>query len=318
MRSFNSLTEREVLALAISLEEEDGRIYGDFAESLRETYPATAQVFKGMQQEEIEHHGKLMDLYRKQFGDHVPLIRKQDVKGFVKRRPIWLQKSLGLDEMRRMAESLEMETRLFYQRSAARTSDLNMRQLLLDLAEAERGHIAAAEKLTEEHLTEPALHEEDEARRRLFLLQVVQPGLAGLMDGSVSTLAPLFAAAFATQKPHEAFLVGIAASVGAGISMGFAEALSDDGSLTGRGHPLIRGVVCGVMTALGGLGHTLPYLIPSFWPATIVAMIVVAIELASISYIRHKYMDTPWLSATVQVVLGGTLVFLAGILIGKS
>lgn len=317
MRSFNSLTEREVLALAISLEEEDGRIYGDFAESLRETYPATAQVFKGMQQEEIEHHACLMDLYRKQFGDHVPLIRKQDVKGFVKRRPIWLRKP-GIDEMRKMAESLEIETRLFYQRSAARTSDLNMRQLLLDLAEAERGHIAAAEKLSEEHLTEPALHEEDEARRRLFLLQVVQPGLAGLMDGSVSTLAPLFAAAFATTNAHKAFLVGIAASVGAGISMGFAEALSDDGSLTGRGHPLIRGLVCGLMTALGGLGHTLPYLIPYFWTATIVAMIVVAIELASISYIRHKYMDTPWLSATVQVVLGGTLVFLAGILIGKS
>lgn len=270
-----------------------------------------------MQLEEIEHHGKLMDLYRKQFGDHVPLIRKQDVKGFVKRRPIWLRKP-GIDEMRKMAESLEIETRLFYQRSAARTSDLNMRQLLLDLAEAERGHIAAAEKLSEEHLTEPALHEEDEARRRLFLLQVVQPGLAGLMDGSVSTLAPLFAAAFATTNAHKAFLVGIAASVGAGISMGFAEALSDDGSLTGRGHPLIRGLVCGLMTALGGLGHTLPYLIPYFWTATIVAMIVVAIELASISYIRHKYMDTPWLSATVQVVLGGTLVFLAGILIGKS
>jgi len=318
MRSFDSLTEREILALAISLEEEDGRIYGDFAENLREAFPSTAEVFKGMQQEEIEHHGRLTEMYRQRFGEHIPLIRKQDVKGFVKRRPVWLYNSLGLEVMRKTAESLEAETRLFYQKAAARTSDLGVRQLLLDLAEAERGHIAAAEKLTEQHLTDPALHEEQEAQRRLFVLQIVQPGLAGLMDGSVSTLAPLFAAAFATHDSHKAFLVGLAASVGAGISMGFAEALSDDGSLTGRGHPLLRGVVCGAMTAVGGLGHTLPYLIGNFRVATGASIIVVVFELGAISYIRHRYMDSPWVSATLQVIIGGLLVFLAGILIGTS
>lgn len=319
MRSFDSLSEREVLALAISLEEEDGRIYGDFAESLKEAFPATAEVFSGMRQEEIEHHARLVAMFRERFGEHIPLVRKQDVKGFVKRRPVWLSKGLGVETMRRTAESLECETRQFYQRAAERTSDLGIRQLLLDLAEAEKGHIAMAEKLTEEHLTDNALHEEDEARRRLFVLQVVQPGLAGLMDGSVSTLAPLFAAAFATHnRHHDAFLVGIAASVGAGISMGFAEALSDDGTLTGRGHPLIRGVVCGLMTAIGGLGHTLPFLILDFHIATAVAIVVVIAELAAISYIRHRYMDTPWFSATVQVGLGGLLVFITGILIGKA
>ena len=319
MRSFNSLSERDVLALAIHQEEEDGRIYGDFAEALREQYPATAEIFIGMQKEEADHRHRLAEMYRQKFGEHIPLIRKQDVKGFVHRRPVWMIRPLGLDTVRRTAESMEAETRNFYLRAAERTSDMAIRQLLIDLAEAERGHIHAAEKLTEEHLTPAAVHEEDEAKRRLFVLQVVQPGLAGLMDGSVSTLAPLFAAAFASHGDHWfPFKVGLAAAAGAGISMGFAEALSDDGTLTGRGHPYIRGVVCGLMTTLGGIGHTLPYLIRDLRIANIIAAVVVLIELLSISYIRKRYMDTPLISATIQVVVGGILVFLTGILIGVS
>ena len=138
------------------------------------------------------------------------------------------------------------------------------------------------------------------------------------MDGSVSTLAPLFAAAFATGNTWATFLVGMAASVGAGISMGLAEGLSDDGKLTGRGHPMIRGIAAGVMTAVGGLGHTLPYLIPHFQTATAVAIIVVFFELGVISWVRYKYMDTPFLKAAFQIAVGGFLVFLTGILIGNA
>ena len=260
-KTFKDLSEREILALAISLEEEDGRIYGDFAEGLRQEYPATAKMFEDMQAEESEHRRRLIETYRERFGDHIPLIRRQDVRGFVQRRPVWLMRPLGISVVRKQAEMMELETRRFYERSVERVTDASIRKLLGDLAEAERKHAAAAESLEHQHLTSEALREEESSGRRLFLLQIVQPGLAGLMDGSVSTLAPLFAAAFATKNSWDAFLVGLAASVGAGISMGFAEALSDDGTLTGRGHPWVRGLVCGLMTTAGGIGHTLPYLI---------------------------------------------------------
>jgi erythrin-vacuolar iron transport family protein len=318
VRSFDSLSEREVLALAIALEEEDEKIYADFADGLKETFPASAAVFEGMREEEVGHRQRLLDLFRQKFGEHIPHIRRDDVKGFVKRKPVWLARPLGLDVVRKQAESMEVETRMFYERAAARSDDASVRQLLDNLAMEERGHEAAAEELGREQLTRSAREKEDEASRRLFVLQVVQPGLAGLMDGSVSTLAPVFAAAFATHRSHDALLVGLAASIGAGISMGFAEALSDDGSLTGRGHPWLRGFVCGMMTMLGGIGHTLPYLIPSFYSATAVAAVVVLVELAAISYIRYRYMDTPPLSATFQVVLGGVLVFLTGVFIGSA
>jgi erythrin-vacuolar iron transport family protein len=318
MRSFESLDEREILALAVSLEEEDERIYADFAEGLRHTFPASAEVFDGMREEEAGHRRRLLELYREKFGDHIPLIRRQDVKGFVKRRPVWLVRPLGLEAVRREAESMEVETRQFYLRAAARARDAGVRQLLDDLAEEELTHEHRAEELERAKLTSETRSEEDEARRRLFLLQIVQPGLAGLMDGSVSTLAPVFAAAFATRNTHAAFAVGLAASFGAGISMGFAEALSDDGTLTGRGHPLLRGVVCGLMTALGGLGHTLPFLIPAFHVALTVALMVVIAELAVISWVRHRYMETPTVSAALQVALGGALVCAAGVLIGVS
>src|SRR5437762_3184617 len=228
MKNFNDLSEREVLALAISLEEEDERVYADFAEGLKDNYPASGSLFDAMRSEESSHRRRLIELYREKFGEHIPLIRRQAVKG------------------------------------------------------------------------------------------IVQPGLAGLMDGSVSTLAPVFAAAVATRSTWAAFLVGMAASIGAGISMGFAEALSDDGTLTGRGHPWLRGSICGAMTALGGLGHTLPFLIPAFRVAMIVAFGVVLVELATITWIRHRYMDTPTVSAALQVGLGGALVFITGVLIGSS
>lgn len=316
MRSFESLSEREVLALAVSLEEEDERIYADYAEELRQDFPATAQMFDAMRQEESEHRRRLIELYRSKFGEHIPLIRRNDVKGFVNRRPIWLTRPLRLDAIRKEAATMEVETRRFYEKSADRAQDASIRQLLNDLAQEERAHEYRAEELSD--LDPAARNQEEQANRKLFVLQIVQPGLAGLMDGSVSTLAPVFAAAFATRNTHTAFAVGLAASIGAGISMGFAEALSDDGSLTGRGHPWIRGLVCGLMTALGGIGHTLPFLIGNFNIAFVVAVVVVLAELGTISWIRHRYMESPWLSATLQVVLGGILVFLAGVLIGES
>jgi rubrerythrin len=314
MRTFDSLTEREILALAISLEEEDARIYGDFANGLEENYPQQAEKFREMRREEDGHRHRLLGLYRTRFGEHVPLIRRQDVRGFVDRKPVWLVRPLGLKTVQKTAESMEVETRQFYEAVCRRTTDTGIRQLLGDLAEEERNHAHTAEEIGLTKLSE----DEKSQQKRLFLLQVVQPGLAGLMDGSVSTLAPLFCAAFATHSSKETFLVGLAAGVGAGISMGFAEALSDDGSLTGRGHPWARGAVCGLMTTLGGIGHTLPYLIPNYKTATGIAVVVVLVELGVISWIRHRFMDSPLKSALFQVALGGLLVFLAGILIGRS
>ena len=317
-RNFKDLSEREILALAISLEEEDGRIYADFAEGLRETYPATAKMLEEMRAEESEHRNSLLETFRQRFGEHIPLIRRQGVKGFVDRRPVWLVRPLGLNAVRKQVELMEMETQRFYERALQRVTDASVRQLLGNLEEVERQHYALAESLEQKALTPAVREEEETTRRRLFVLQIVQPGLAGLMDGSISTLAPLFAAAFATRSSSAAFLVGLAASVGAGISMGFAEALSDDGSLTGRGHPWLRGLVEGLMTTAGGIGHTLPFLIPNFRLAISAAIVVVACELMAISYIRHRYMDTPFLSAALQVIVGGVLVFISGILIGSS
>jgi rubrerythrin len=317
VKRFADLNEQEILALAISNEDEDNRIYRSFAGALRESYPDTAEMYDKMAQEEIEHRDMLLDLHRKKFGDFLPLIRRQDVKGFVARRPIWLNRQLGLDAARKFAEGMEYETARFYRRAAQSASDDAVRDLLQRLAAAEDKHGKLAHELGE-MITPKARAAEDQAANRMFMLQYVQPGLAGLMDGSVSTLAPLFAAAFATHNTWSTFLVGLAAAIGAGISMAFAEALSDDGSLTGRGAPVVRGAVCGAMTAVGGLGHALPYLIPHFYVATSLAFAVVAVELAVISWIRTRYMDTPFLQAAFQVVVGGVLVFVAGIIIGSS
>lgn len=318
MRDFSDLTEREILALAIANEEEDGRIYLDIADGLRTDYPASAKVFSEMAAEEGEHRRRLLEVYRGKFGEHIPLVRRQDVRGFIHHKPVWQMLPLNLKAVRELAESMETETQAFYRRAAARSEDVTIRKLLGDLADAEVEHEHRADRLVQENLTEEALANEDAKARQAFVLRVIQPGLAGLMDGSVSTLAPVFASAFASNNTWEAFLVGLAASVGAGISMGFAEALSDNGSLTGRGAPLLRGVITGLMTTAGGIGHTLPFLIPAFWPAMIVAMAVVVVELAMISWIRWKYMDTPPLSATLQVAFGGAMVFAVGILIGSS
>src|SRR5712692_2865450 len=317
MKNFDDLCEREILALAISLEEEDERVYADYAEGFRQEFPASAAVFDGMRLEESSHRRRLIDLYQRKFGDHIPLIRRQDVKGFVKRRPIWLARPLRLEAVRSQASAMEVESRHFYEKAAAQAHDASIRQLLDDLAQEERSHEHRAEELEKDKLQPDVRRQEEEARRKLVVLQIVQPGLAGLMDGSVSTLAPVFAAAFATRNTWTAFVVGLAASVGAGISMGFAEALSDDGSLTGRGKPWLRGIVCGLMTALGGIGHTLPYLIKQFSVATTIAVAVVLVELGVITWVRHRYMETPSFSAAVQVALGGAIVFFTGVLIGS-
>lgn len=318
MKNFSDLSEKEILALAISLEEEDHRIYSEFAEGLREAYPDSAKVFDIMSQEENGHRHRLLTLYQKKFGSHIPLIRRQDVKGFVERKPVWLSKPLGIDIVRKQSEIMEIETQRFYDKAAQHTTDAAIRQLLGDLSAEEHKHQLRAEQLGEQFITPAVKEREKKSAHRLFVLQIVQPSLAGLMDGSVSTLAPVFAAALATKDSWQAFLVGLAASIGAGISMAFAEAVSDNGSLTGRGNPWLRGASCGVMTTLGGLGHTLPFLISDFWTAMTVSGIVVIFELAAISWIRNKYMDTPFLQAAFQVVVGGLLVFATGLFIGSA
>jgi rubrerythrin len=317
-KTLKELSAQEVLALAIQAEEEDGRIYADLAERVGKDYPATAKTLETMRDEENGHRHRLIELYRKRFGEHIPLVRRQDVKGFITRRPLWMNPVVTGAMIRREVETMEEESRNFYQASIAQTSDAAVRQLLGDLAAEETRHYELAEEMDEQQKASGAAEKEDASERRRFVLQIVQPGLAGLMDGSVSTLAPVFAAAFATGKPFYAFLVGMAASLGAGISMGFAEALSDDGVLSGRGHPLARGIVCGLMTTAGGIGHTLPFLISNFHLAMTIAVAVVAVELAVIAWVRHRYMDTPLLSAAFQVIVGGTLVFIVGILIGSA
>ncbi|MFT4707872.1 MAG: rubrerythrin [Paracoccaceae bacterium] len=317
-KRFKDLSEQEILALAISSEEDDARIYRGYAEHLRNDYPSSSTIFDEMAAEEDGHRQKLIDLHQERFGQVIPLIRREHVSGFYARRPVWLVENLALETIRSEAHAMESEAARFYHAAAARTPDAKTRKLLGDLAAAEAGHQATATQLEAKHLNDDSRSSEDETAKRKFLLTWIQPGLAGLMDGSVSTLAPIFATAFATQDTWTTFLVGVAASVGAGISMGFTEAASDDGELSGRGSPFKRGIASGVMTTLGGLGHALPYLITDFWTATIIAFVVVFIELWAIAWIQNRYMNTPFFRAAFQVVLGGALVFGAGVLIGSG
>jgi len=317
-RQFSELSEQEVLALAISAEEDDARIYLSYAQRLREEFPDSAKIFEGMAAEEDRHRQRLIELHKARFGDTIPLIRREHVAGFYARRPVWLMRNLGLDRIRDEAAGMEREAHNFYLKAAQSTTDANTRQLLGDLAAAEAGHQRTAEQLEKKHLPTEVRESEDHAAHRQFVLTWVQPGLAGLMDGSVSTLAPIFATAFATHDTWTTFLVGLAASVGAGISMGFTEAASDDGTISGRGSPVKRGIASGVMTAIGGLGHALPYLISDFWTATTIAIFIVFVELWAIAWIQNRYMDTPFFRAAFQVVLGGALVFAAGIIIGSA
>lgn len=317
-KRFSDLTEQEVLALAISSEEDDGRIYLSYADRLREDFPESAKMFEAMAEEEDDHRRKLIDEHRRRFGDVIPLIRREHVAGFYNRRPIWLIENLGVERMREEAAQMEKDAGSFYLKAAQRTSDAGTRKLLGDLAIEEADHQRTADQLEEELLTDEVRAKEDSTAKRQFVLTWVQPGLAGLMDGSVSTLAPIFATAFATHDTWTTFLVGLAASVGAGISMGFTEAASDDGELSGRGAPWKRGVACGVMTTVGGLGHALPYLIPHFETATAIAIVLVFVELWAIAWIQNRFMETPFWRAALQVVLGGALVFAAGVLIGGA
>ena len=317
-KRLHELNEGEVLALAISSEEEDARIYRSYAARLRGDFPATAQVFEDMAGEEDVHRNRLIDLFIARFGEEIPLVRREHVAGFPERRPVWLIENLGIEKIRQEVAQMERDSARFYTQAAGRSTDAATRRLLGDLAAAEDEHRATADQLVDNHLPDGALKKEGDLARRQFILTWVQPGLAGLMDGSVSTLAPIFATAFATQDSWTTFLVGLAASVGAGISMGFTEAASDDGRLSGRGAPWKRGVASGVMTTVGGLGHALPYLIADFWTATMLAIFVVFVELWAIAWIQNRYMETSFLRATFQVVLGGALVLAAGVLIGNS
>lgn len=317
-RSFDDLSEQEVLALAISSEEDDARIYLAYADGLREQYPQSAKVFEEMAEEEHDHRNRLIALHQKRFGETIPLIRRDHVRGYFERKPDWLVRPLGIEKVRDAAEQMERGAQRFYIEAAQRTKDAATRKLLGDLAIAEQSHVSLAKKLGLKHVTGDAKEEEAATERRQFILTYVQPGLAGLMDGSVSTLAPIFATAFATQNTWTTFLVGLSASVGAGISMGFTEAAHDDGKISGRGSPLKRGLASGIMTAVGGLGHALPYLIPHFWTATSLAAAIVVIELFAITWIQNHFMETPWLRAATQVLLGGALVFAAGVLIGNA
>ncbi|WP_037079696.1 iron exporter MbfA [Neorhizobium vignae] len=317
-RPFASLDEKEILALAIASEEEDARIYLAYADNLKDQFPASAKVFEDMAEVEQTHKNMLIEMFRSRFGERIPLIRREHVRGFYERKPDWLTRNLPLDTIREQAEAMEQQAFRFYTEAVKQVSDASTRQLLGDLAIAEQGHEDIARMLGDKHVTDDVKTEEDETARRQFILTYVQPGLAGLMDGSVSTLAPIFAAAFATGDTWSTFLIGLSASVGAGISMGFTEAAHDDGKISGRGSPIKRGFASGIMTALGGLGHTLPYLIPHFWTATIVAAIIVFFELWAIAFIQNRYMETPFLRAVVQVVFGGSLVLAAGILIGNG
>jgi rubrerythrin len=318
MRRFDDLTEREILALAIANEEEDRRIYADFSEGLRENYPDSARIFDDMAVQEDGHRRALLDLYVKRFGEHIPYIHRRDVKGAPVPASVWRVMARGIDAVRHQARQMEADAGRFYLQAAARSSDASTRRLLGDLAAAEVQHVQMAAEISDRRLSADAVEEEDRQARKRFVLQIIQPGLVGLMDGSVSTMAPVFAAAFATHNSWDAFLVGLAASIGAGISMGFAEALADDGRLSGRGAPLLRGLVCGLMTVLGGIGHTLPYLIPDFWTATALAVVVVVVELAIIAWVQYRFMDTPPVSAVAKVMLGGALVMAAGVLIGSG
>lgn len=317
-RAFDSLSEQEILALAISSEEDDARIYRAYADGLRDEFPQSAKVFDGMAEEEDGHRAALIEMHQARFGERIPLIRREHVRGYYERKPDWLVRPLGIDKVRYQAEAMEQQAYRFYIEAIKRTSDASTRKLLGDLAAAEQSHESLAHKLGDKHVPEDVKEEEAAGERRQFILTYVQPGLAGLMDGSVSTLAPIFAAAFATQDTWQTFLIGLSASVGAGISMGFTEAAHDDGKLSGRGSPLKRGLASGIMTAVGGLGHALPYLIPHFWTATTVAVIVVFFELWAIAFIQNRFMETPFLRAAFQVVLGGALVLAAGVLIGNA
>jgi len=317
-RDFSSLSEQEILALAISSEEDDGRIYLAYAEFLRENYPGSAAIFEEMAAEEDGHRRRLIDLYRKRFGERIVLIRRDHVRGYYERRPLWLAKTLSIDAIRSEAERMEAQAARFYREAAKRTQDAATRRLLGDLAQEEEKHETKALLLAAEHAPEDVRDKESKQERRQMILTYIQPGLAGLMDGSVSTLAPIFAAAFATGDTWQTFLVGLAASVGAGISMGFTEVASDDGVISGRGAPIKRGFATGIMTTLGGLGHALPYLIPHFYTATAIAIVLVVCELWAISWIQHRFMETPWSRAIFQVVLGGALVFAAGLAIGTA
>ena len=315
-KKFQDLNDNEILSLAIDSLEEDIKLYDEYSSHFLINYPVTSKMFKQMSILKNKNRKKLVELHKKKFGETLNITNQKEIANYFKRKPEWLVIKNSIEKVRN--EIIEMETlsAQFYNSFAKKSQNIEIRNLLIDLALMSREQKDNAKLILLNAQKSRSAQEEVTKDKRQFILTWVQPGLAGLMDGSVSTLAPIFATAFATKDSHTTLLVGLAASIGAGISMGFTEAVHDDGVISGRGSPIKRGFASGIMTTIGGLGHALPYLISDFYVATVIAMFFVLVELWAIAWIQAKYMEIKFTKAVFQVVFGGSLVLAAGILIG--
>tara|TARA_B000000532_G_scaffold4550_1_gene3646 strand:+ start:605 stop:1579 length:975 start_codon:yes stop_codon:yes gene_type:complete len=315
-KKFQDLNDNEILSLAIDNLEEDIKLYDEYSSHFLINYPVTSKMFKQMSILKNKNRKKLVELHKKKFGESLSITNQKEIANYFKRKPEWLVIKNSIEKVRN--EIIEMETMSaqFYNSFAKKSQNIEIRNLLIDLAIMSREQKDNAKLILLNAQKSRSAKEEVTKDKRQFILTWVQPGLAGLMDGSVSTLAPIFATAFATKDSHTTLLVGLAASIGAGISMGFTEAVHDDGVISGRGSPIKRGFASGIMTTIGGLGHALPYLISDFYVATVIAMFFVLVELWAIAWIQAKYMEIKFTKAVFQVVFGGSLVLAAGILIG--
>ena len=315
-KKFQDLNDNEILSLAIDSLEEDIKLYDEYSSHFLINYPVTSKMFKQMSILKNKNRKKLVELHKKNFGETLSITNQKEIANYFKRKPEWLVIKNSIEKVRN--EIIEMETlsAQFYNSFAKKSQNIEIRNLLIDLALMSREQKDNAKLILLNAQKSRSAKEEVTKDKRQFILTWVQPGLAGLMDGSVSTLAPIFATAFATKDSHTTLLVGLAASIGAGISMGFTEAVHDDGVISGRGSPIKRGFASGIMTTIGGLGHALPYLISDFYVATVIAMFFVLVELWAIAWIQAKYMEIKFTKAVFQVVFGGSLVLAAGILIG--
>lgn len=315
-KHFQDLNDDEILSLSIDILEEDIRLYDDYSSHFLINYPETSKMFKKMSILKNKNRQQLIKLHKKKFGETLNITHKNEIYNFFKRKPKWFVIKNSIEKVRNEIIEMEANSSQFYNSFAKKSNNIETRNLLIDLAMMSREQKDNAKLIL---LNTQKLHsakEEVTKDKKQFILTWVQPGLAGLMDGSVSTLAPIFATAFATKDSHTTLLVGLAASIGAGISMGFTEAVHDDGVISGRGSPIKRGFASGIMTTIGGLGHALPYLISDFYVATVIAMFFVLVELWAIAWIQAKYMKIKFTKAVFQVVFGGSLVLAAGILIG--
>lgn len=315
-KKFQDLNDNEILSLAIDNLEEDIKLYDEYSSHFLINYPVTSKMFKQMSILKNKNRKKLVELHKKKFGETLSITDQKEIANYFKRKPEWLVIKNSIEKVRNEIVEMETLSAQFYNSFAKKSQNIEIRNLLIDLAIMSREQKDNAKLILLNAQKSRSAKEEVTKDKRQFILTWVQPGLAGLMDGSVSTLAPIFATAFATKDSHTTLLVGLAASIGAGISMGFTEAVHDDGVISGRGSPIKRGFASGIMTTIGGLGHALPYLISDFYVATVIAMFFVLVELWAIAWIQAKYMEIKFTKAVFQVVFGGSLVLAAGILIG--